>query len=194
MAKFKKSGGTQTIFWWIVWITLTIASFFAAAAFWTPVIAKKFGSVSQTRNAVIWIIAVFGTWMAALVPLIVVMYSKVDKAYDDARIRREQAALRFKSIFVEKSKRTLPEVFAAKLTGIPETINGGHLVTATLKDGRKISNVFIAARNEILGIYDADALTFSGSDLADIEPADLNNLPSFLTPNWLRLDGVSAPE
>src|SRR5205823_2536522 len=98
-----KASGTQTIFWWVVWITLTIASFFLAAAFWTPVIASKFGSIRETRTSVIWIVAVFGTWMAALVPLIIVMYSKVDKAYEDARLRREKAALRFKSISVEKS-------------------------------------------------------------------------------------------
>src|SRR5437899_1735211 len=77
----KKAGGTQTIFWWIVWISLTIASFFAASAFWTPFIAKHFGSILETRNAVIWIGAVFGTWMVFLVPLIILMYQKVDKAY-----------------------------------------------------------------------------------------------------------------
>lgn len=190
----KQSSGTQTIFWWVVWITLTIASFFVAAAFWTPVIAKKFGSVHESRNAVIWIVAVFGSWMAALVPLIIVMYSKVDKAYEDARLRREQAAMRFKSITVEKSKRLLSSVLSKKLENVPETIQGGHLVTLALKDGRKIPNVFIAEKNEVLGIYDAEELTFETSDICGLEPADLNNLPSFLTPNWLRLDGVTAPE
>ena len=190
----KKSSGAQTIFWWIVWITLTIASFFAASAFWTPVIAKKFGSIHETRNAVIWIVAVFGTWMAALVPLIIVMYTRVDKAYEDARLRREKSAMRFKSVLVEKSRRTLSSNLAAKLAHSPEIIQGGHLVTAVLKDGRRVPNVFIAGRTEILGIYDAEALTFEAADLLDIEPADMNHLPSFLTPNWLRLDGVSAPE
>ena len=190
----KKSSGMQTIFGWIVWITLTIASFFASAAFWTPIIARKLGSIHETRNAVVWVAAVFGTWMAALVPLIIVMYSKVDKAYEDARLRREQAALRFKSIPVEKSKRLLPSPLAAKLEHSPEVIQGGHLVTLLLKDGRRIPNVFISGRKEILGIYDADELTFEASDIRDMETADLNNLPSFLTPNWLRLDGVTAPD
>ena len=190
----KKASGTQTIFWWITWIVLTIVSFFAAAAFWTPIIAKKFGSIHETRTSVIWIVAVFGSWMAALVPLIIVMYSKVDKTYEDARMRREKAALRFKSIQVDRSKRLLPPDLSAKLKESPEVISGGHLVTALLKDGRKIENVFISDKNEILGIYDAEELTFEGKDIRDIEPADLNKLPSFMTPQWLRLDGVSAPE
>ncbi len=190
----KKPSGTQTIFWWVVWITLTIASFFVAAAFWTPLIAKKFGSIHETRNSVIWIVAVFGTWMATLVPLIVVMYSKVDKAYEDARLRREKAALRFKSIPVDKSKRLLSSVLAARLEHSPEAIQGGHLVTLFLKDGRKIPNVFIAERKEILGIYDAEKLTFEAADIKEMELSDLNNLPPFLAPNWLRLDGVTAPE
>lgn len=190
----KKSSGTQTIFWWVAWITLTIASFFVAAAFWTPFIAKKFGSIHETRNSILWIVAVFGTWLATLVPLIIVMYSKVDKAYEDARLQREKAALRFKSIPVEKSKRLLPASLAAKLEHSPEVIQGGHLVTLILKDGRKIPNVFIAGKTEILGIYDAEELNFEVRDIQEIELSDLNTLPSFLTPNWLRLDGVTAPE
>ena len=190
----KKASGTQTIFWWVVWITLTIASFFVASAFWTPVIAKKFGSIHETRNAVLWIVAVFGTWMAALVPLIIVMYSKVDKTYEDARLRREKTAMRFKSISVEKSKRLLSPDLSKKLENVPETISGGHLVTVTLQDGRKIPHVFISEKTEILGVYDAEGLRFEAADIRDMEPADLNNLPSFLAPNWLRLDGVSAPD
>ena len=190
----KKSSGTRTIFWWVVWITLTIASFFVAAAFWTPFIAKKFGSIHETRNSVIWIVAVFGTWMAALVPLIIMMYSKVDKAYEDARLRREKSALRFKSIPVDKSKRLLPSGLAAKLEHSPEAIQGGHLVTLLLKDGRRVPNVFIAGKTEILGIYDAEELNFEAGDIREIELSDLNTLPPFLTSHWLRLDGVTAPE
>ena len=189
-----KSSGTQTILWWIVWIVLTITSFFAAAVIWTPLIAQHFGSIHETRNAVIWIVAVFGTWMACLVPLIVVMYSKVDKAYEDARMRREKAALRFKSISVEKSRRLLPAGLSQTLKNVPETIQGGHLVTVTLKDGRKIPNVFIAGKKEVLGIYDAEELTFEAADVCALEPAGLDPLPAFLAPNWLRLDGVEAPK
>lgn len=186
--------GSQTILWWVVWILLTIGSFFASAAFWTPFIAKRFGSIHETRHAVIWVASVFGTWMVILVPLIVVMYQKVDRAYEDARIRREKAALRFRSIMVEKPKRLLSSELAAKLKDVPETISGGHLVSLTLKDGRRIPLVFVAGREEILGIYDHTEMPFDGKDILDLETTDLADAPPFLTANWLRLDGVSAPE
>ncbi len=189
----KKSGG-QTIFWWIGWIVLTILSFFAAAAIWTPLISRHFGSIHETRPAVLWVATVFGTWMIILVPLIIVMYQKVDKAYEDARLRREKAQNRFRSIFVEKSKRILPAKLSKKLESLEETLDGGHLVTATLKDGRKIDHVFIVNAGEILGVYDASELTFEGNDVVSLEAANLNPAPRFLISNWLRLDGVPAPQ
>ena len=67
-----KTSGTQTVFWWVVWISLTIGSFFVAAAVWTPFIAKHFGSIQQTRNAVIWVAAVFGT-MTGLAKIVYVL-------------------------------------------------------------------------------------------------------------------------
>lgn len=179
--------------WWVGWITLTIVSFFAASAFWTPWIARHLGTIHNTRTAVIWVAAVFGTWMIILVPLIIVMYSKVDKAYEDARLRREQAAQKFKSILVERSKRLLPPSLARKLTDVPETIPGGHLVTAVLKDGGEIPHVYIAGRSEILGIYNYETLPFEISDLRDLKPDLLEKPPHFFTTNWLRLDGALPP-
>lgn len=192
--KSEKKSGTQTILWWVVWIVLTIGSFFAAAAFWTPVIAKRFGTIHETRTAVIWISAVFGSWMIILLPLIIVMYQKVDKAYEDARIRRETAAQRFRSILVEKSKRVLSPELREKLKSWPETIEGGHLLTVILKNGRRIPHVFVTACEEVLGIYDYSELPFEGPDIADIEPTDMSRLPAFFTANWLRLDGATVPE
>jgi hypothetical protein len=184
-----KKGG-QTVLWWIAWIVLTIGSFFVAAAFWTPIIAKKVGSIYESKAAVWWVAAVFGTWLVFLIPLIIVMYHKVDKAYEDARIRREQAANRFRTILVEKSKRLLPTEIARKLASIPETIEGGHLATAILKNGERIPNVFIANKSEILGVYNVKEFSFEGKDVAELEVNDLSKPPFFVAANWLRLDGV----
>ena len=189
----KKSNGTQTIFWWVVWISLTIASFFAASSFWTPFIAKHCGSILETRNAAIWICAVFGTWMIFLVPLIVLMYQKVDKAYEDARIRREKAASRFRSIHVEKSKRLLAPELRRKMAGWPETIKGGHLVKIVLKDGRQVAHAFVS-EGEILGVYDLEEFSFTANDVADIQSTENEALPAFSTTQWLRLDGVKPSE
>ena len=189
-----KSKAPQTIFWWVTWITLTIVSFFVAAAFWTPWIAQHVGSIRETKNAVIWVTAVFGTWLVFLVPLIIVMYSKVDKVYEDARLRREKAALQFKSILVERNKRILPNHLKLKLSGVPETIEGGHLVRTVLKDGREVPYVFVSNREEILGVYDCSEMPFQVAEIKDIFPESTEMLPAFLQTKWLRLDGVQAPE
>ena len=179
----------QSVGWWIGWILLTIGSFFVAAFLWTPVIAKHVGSVRETRASIVWVVAVFGSWLVALIPLIIFMYRKVDKAYEDARIRREKMASRFQSTFVEKSRRVLPGEISSKLKLWPETIPGGHLVNAVLKDGRRIPNVFVSEGREILGIYNAKDLSFEGKDVLDLEPADLSKAV-FSAANWLRVDGA----
>lgn len=188
-----KSSGTQTILWWILWITLTIVSFFLAVAFWTPLIAKHLGSVRESRNAILWVTAVFSTWMVFLVPMIVFMYQKVDKAYEDARIRREQNANRFRSILVPEEKRRVNSVISQKLSAYAPTVNGGHLVNAVLSNGSKIESVFISECREVLGVYNARELIFEGKDIQDIELVDLNHPPAFLPALWLRLDGATQP-
>jgi len=186
-----KKSGSWSVLWWVVWIILTIGSFFAASAFWTPIIAKHFGSIRETKAASMWILAVFGTWMVMLLPLIVVMYQKVDKAYDDVRIRREKAALRFRSIYVDTAKRILPENVSEKMIGWPETIEGGHLISVILQDGRRIPHVFIKDRREILGLYNYTSLPFEGKDVTEVEQEDPKEVAYSFTTNWLRMDGVS---
>ncbi len=192
--KKSSSNGLKAIFWWIVWISLTIGSFFIASSVWTPFIAKHFGSVRETSASVIWVASVFGTWMIFLIPLIIVMYSKVDKVYEDARLRKEANAKKFRSILVDPSKRELSPAIKSKLAHLPQTIQTGHLVNVTLQDGRKIDNVFVAEKNEILGIYNANQLSFEGKDVIDIEPVDFKNTPAFISNLWLRLDGVQSSE
>ena len=188
----------STVTWWLIWISLTIGSFFLAVWFWTPLIANRFGSIKNPTTSLIWIIAVFGTWLVALIPLMIFMYQKVDKAYEDARIRRESRAVKFKdpvkikAVFISESKRQIPKTITDQLKKIPQTIKGGHLITAILKDGRKIEHVFIARAKEILGIYGAEELTFGAEDIVNFEPADLTHPPDFTQKTWLRLDGNSA--
>ncbi len=187
----------STVLWWIGWILLTIGSFFVSAHFWTWFIADKVGNIRQPGVAILWVTAVFGSWMVLLVPLIIVMYNKVDKAYEDARIRREMASLQrvqqsvnFRSIFMDASERQISEELSKKLKRIPEMIKRGHLVTVILQDGKKYHNVFVADRKEILGIYDHSTLPFQTDEIVNLEPADPNHLPDFKEEYWLRLDGA----
>ena len=187
---------SSTVLWWLGWITLTIVSFFVASWFWTGFIAERVGDMQKPGVPILWISAVFGTWMVFLIPLIIVMYHKVDKAYEDARIAREKARLgstpkefNVKSIHVDDSQRLLRKELTGKLRSYPEAIRRGHLVTAVLKDGRRVENVFVLNRKNVLGVYGVEDLTFRIGDIVDVEPADLDHLPDFKTENWLRLDG-----
>lgn len=146
---------------------------------------------------VLWVTAVFGSWMVLLVPLIILMYNKVDKAYEDARIARESVQFEkakkefeVQSVHVETSQRMLKKELAAKLKKYPETIRRGHLVTATLNNGQKVENVFILDKKEVLGVYGVKTLTFNIQDIVDVEPVAMDQIPSFKTEEWLRLDGV----
>jgi len=190
----------QTVSWWLIWMSLTIGTFFLAVWFWTPFIAKHFGSIKESPNSIIWVVAVFGTWLTALVPLMIYMYQKVDMAYEKARqLRREKASLpqmddsvKIRAILVEEEKRRVPKTLSDKLKKIPQTIQGGHLVTAILKNGKRVENVFIARRKEILGLYDAQELEFNPQDITDVELTNLDHPPDFTKKTWLRLDGNSA--
>lgn len=184
--------------WWIGWIALTIATFFASVGFWTWFFAKSGGNIQDPGASARWVFAVFGTWMVALLPLIVVMYQKVDRAYENARLQREAGESqkpRPKTVYLDPLQRVLEERLVVKLKRMPATLKksgqAGHLVTAVLKDGRKFDNVFVMNGRELLGIYGHDRLPFEAKEIADLEPALLDKIPSFSEENWLRLDGRS---
>lgn len=193
--------GTRTVAWWLGWIAATILSFFVSCFFWTRVIADHLGPIDKPGVTVWWLVAVFGSWIALLVPLIIVMYGKVDKTYEDARLKREagtyqavKAHLGVRCVSVDAERRQLKKELSEKLRRAPETLKRGHLVTAVLKSGRRVENVFVLDRKEILGLYGAEGLDFKTEDIADIVPVSpAAPLPDFKPERWLRLDGVGNP-
>ena len=196
----ENSNDSRAVLWWVGWIVLTLVSFFVCAYFWTGIIAKYVGPISKPGVSILWVAAVFGSWMVLLVPLIVVMYNKVDKAYEDARMSREtrqatqtQSELGVRSVDIESSHRILSKELREKIKSIPQAIPRGHLVTVILKNGKKIHNVFIRDKKEILGVYDTSIMGFQIGDIADLEPSNLDRLPAFKPEKWLRLDGVGTP-
>lgn len=206
MSEKAASRSRSTVLWWIGWMLLAIGSFFVACFFWTPFIAEHVGSVKQEGVTILWVTAVFGTWMIFLLPLIVVMYRKVDKAYEDARIRRELAQIEkagrekesappsFRIQWVDPERRLLAGKLQAKVRRFPKAIRGGHLVTALLPDGRRVEHVYIADGKEVLGVYGLERLNFEIRDIVDLEPTDLHRLPDYQEEEWLRLDGLLRPE
>ncbi len=192
----------NTVLWWVGWIALTIVTFFASAWFWTGIVARHVGTMDVPAARYIWVAAVFGSWMVFLVPLVILMYNRVDKAYEDARIARESTAFekarkefRVRTVRIDDRDRLLAKELAQKLKKLPEAVKGGHLVTAILKDGRRIENVFVLGGKDVLGVYGIEKMSFAVKDIVDVAPADLDRLPPFETEGWLRLDGVgTSPE
>ena len=182
-----------SVTWWIGWIALTIATFFVSVGFWTWFFARGGSNIQAPGAAARWVFAVFGTWMIALLPLIVIMYQKVDRAYEKAREKRENPPARAKTVYIERSERLLGDPLIQKIKQLPPTLKkgrqSGHLVTAVLRDGRKFENVFIADHSEVLGIYGHQTLPFEIKEIIDLEPVPVENLPVFSEENWLRLDG-----
>ena len=186
----------NTVLWWIGWILLTIVSFFISCYFWTGFIAAHVGPMSQGGVPILWVTAVFGTWLAMLLPLIIVMYNKVDRAYEDKRMtleagewERAAKALGVRSIFIPEKDRILPKNLSKQLKKVPTTIKRGHLVNAILKNGRRVENVFILDRNEVMGIYNATDFSFKIEAVTTLEPVMPENLTVFEAKKWLRLDG-----
>ena len=186
----------NTVLWWIGWILLTIVSFFVSCYFWTGFIASRVGPMSQGGVPLLWVTAVFGTWLAMLLPLIIVMYNKVDRAYEDKRMALEAGewekaakALGVRSISIPEKDRILPKNLSNPLKKVPTTIKRGHLVNAILKNGRRVENVFILDRHEVLGIYNATDFSFKIEEVAALEPVMPENLTVFEAKKWLRLDG-----
>ena len=186
----------QSVLWWVGWIALSILTFFAASYFWTGFISSHFGSMDQKGAPLLWVTAVFGTWMLLLVPLIVVMYNKVDRAYEDARIRREKLsegtrreASGIKFISIPESERRLDARVVKKIKKMPWTIKRGNLVTAILKSGQRIDHVFVLDREQVVGVYGHEKLPFRVADIVDASEASEESWPKFETGKWLRLDG-----
>ena len=191
-----KKQSDNTVLWWIGWITLTILTFFASSYLWTGFIATHVGGMDQKGVPFIWVASVFGTWMILLVPLIVIMYNKVDRVYEDTRIKREKAtegvrraASGIKFDPLPESDRQLDEDLVQKIKKMPWLVNKrGNLVTVTLKNGRRIDHVFVVDRQEVVGVYGYDKAPFRAGDIVDVRAVDENALPDFKTDQWLRFD------
>ncbi len=187
------------VLWWIGWIVMTIVAFFIPCYAWTKVFAHHSASMSQPGMPALWVTAVFGSWMLFLVPLIIVMYNKVDRAYEDARNARERLAKvllvsRFpvKAITINEERLLLPKLLKKKLKRLPKTLKNGQLVSLELKDGRKIENVFVYGGEEIVGVYGRADFPFDARDAVKVDLTDPSHEPPVDYEKWLRLQATVA--
>ncbi|MBI3251799.1 MAG: hypothetical protein HYZ52_00570 [Candidatus Omnitrophica bacterium] len=172
---------------WFGGMSVFLALLVASAFFWSGWFLK-----GAPRDAGIdprWVRAVFGTWLFITLPFLVVMYRQADRIFKNAHARQTHAP-RFRSIFVDRQKRLLPEPLAAKVSAMPANLPKGHVVSLVLKDGRRIDHVFILGGREILGLYDRASFDFETAAIQDIQRIDNSHLPDYDESRWLRLDGI----
>ena len=175
---------------WLQGMGFFIGLLILSSIFWSYWFKEKITHPSARGFDPLWAKSVFGTWLFLLMPFLVFMYRRADVIFKAAVIRQTQPVSPvFKTALVEKSKRILPPNFSEKLRITPATIHNGHIVNVTLKDGRKVPNVFVFNKQEILGVYDRLALGFENTDIANIEPVAAEQLPAYEESKWLRLDG-----
>lgn len=195
-----QTSGLKAVAWWMTWIAVTIVSFFISCWFWTGFLARNYGTMDRPGAPILWVTAVFGTWMILLVPLIVVMYAKVDKAYEDARINREgsaydktRRAMGVRCLDIAQGDRRLSEDHRRQLKRMPQAIRNGHLVSLILRDGRRVRYAFILNGVELAGVYQESDPRVLASQIAEIHPVLLADVPDFEASGWVRLDGVGVP-
>lgn len=196
----RQTSGLKAVTWWMAWIAVTIVSFFVSCWFWTGFLARNYGTMDKPGAPILWVTAVFGTWMILLVPLIVVMYAKVDKAYEDARINREgsaydktRRAMGVRCLDIPQRDRRLSESHRRQLRRIPQTIRNGHLVSLVLQGGRTVRYAFILNGAELAGVYAESDPRVLASQIEEILPVPAGEIPDFEASGWVRLDGVGVP-
>lgn len=171
---------------WLLGMGIFIGSLTASALGWGFVFKKQLHITSGGIDGT-WLKAVLGSWLAILIPFLILMYRKADAIFQTANSRQTYEP-NYRRQFVEKEKRLLSDAQALRLAAIKPVLPGGHLLRVKLRDGRLIPYVFVSTAKEILGVYDRERFDFESRDIVDIEPVLAPNLPAFETSKWLRLD------
>lgn len=172
---------------WRLGMSCFIGILILSALFWSFWFREEITNPAHQGLSGNWLKAVLGTWLILLLPVLAYLYKKTDQILKAAIERQTQIGPKFKTQFVEKSKRILPDTLAKKLENIPETMPKAHVVNLILKSGRKIPDVFVLNRKEVLGIYGCDKVDFDILESSDVEP--VSQLAEYNEEQWLRLDG-----
>lgn len=135
----------------------------------------------------VWLKAVLGSWLVLMLPFLAALYKKADLIFKAAAARQGVSGPRFRTAFVERSKRMLRQDLVEKLENLPMTLAKGQIVTVSLTDGRVIPNVFVLHCREILGVYDCSDFGFDTSEIQNVDL--MTDLPAYEESRWLRLDG-----
>ncbi len=173
---------------WLLAMGIFVGLLLGSMVVWSYVYREHLGTAGASWNRA-WGKAVMATWLVVLLPFLVWMYRRADQIFRHAVERQQARGPKFRTVHVVQAKRKLPAALTQKLQTMAPTLERGHLLTAQLKDGRRISHVFVMNGTEILGVYDRAAFDFEAADIAAIELMDPAALPAYDESKWLRLDG-----
>ncbi len=173
---------------WFMGMSVFIGLLLTSCLGWSFVFKDRLHSAAGQGMDPVWAKAVFGSWLVTLLPFLVLMYRNADKIFKQA-VDTQTYIPNFKSIQVDETKRLLPHAITSKIRTFPQALPGGHVVTAILKNGERVSDVFILNYREILGLYDHLELHFQASDIDDVQNVETRDLPAYEESRWLRLDG-----
>lgn len=178
---------------WLRWIVgfagalILSAVLVSSMVMWSYVYRERIGTPGASWNRD-WAKAVMATWLVFLLPFLAWMYRRADQIFRHATERQQARGPKFRTVHVAQIKRKLPAVLTRKLQTMTPTLDRGHLLTAQLKDGRRIPHIFVMNGSEILGVYDHAAFDFEVLDIETIELMDPAALPAYDESKWLRLD------
>jgi len=175
---------------WLRSMGLLVGLIIVSFVFWTWKFKDRILQGSPGDWDPLWAKAVFATVLILFLPFLIWMYRKADEIFKTAASRQRPGSGRHRSILVEKPLRLLSPELTDKLRKTPYTLPGAHVVAVRLKDGRKISHVFVRDACEVLGVYDRVEPGFVAGEVVDIECMDPADLPAYQETRWLRLDGV----
>ena len=177
---------------WLLGMGIFIGSLVVSSIGWSLVFSAKLHRETTGIDGG-WAKAVFGTWIAVLIPFLILMYRKADDIFQTANSRQTYEP-NYRKIFVPLEQRLLPDALARQIQAQKPILPNGHLAQLRLKNGQTVPNVFIVKGREIVGIYDREGFDFAMSDITALEPA--GEIPVFEESRWLRLDlsSKASPE
>ena len=170
---------------WLMGMSIFIGSLVMSALGWGIVFKPRLHTESAGMDGV-WMKAVFGTWLAVLIPFLIFMYRKADFIFQTARMRQTYEP-NYRQAAIPREERLLPQALADRLAAAKPILPKGHLIHAKLKDGSWVKYLFILNGNEIAGIYDRERLDFDPRQIEEIQIVS-EELPVFDPTRWLRLD------
>jgi hypothetical protein len=174
---------------WLTGLGCFIGLFVSSAFLWDVAMRERL-LLNERGIDPVWMKAVFGTWLAILIPLLIWMYRSADRLFRTAN-ERQSYSPGFKAQWIDPKRRQLPEPLLAKLRGFRPTLPGGHLVRVTLKDGSSLAHVFVLLNGEVAGVYDYALKDFDASQVVDIRSLSSEILPVYDESKWVRFNVVS---